>query len=350
MDISDMLEAEESLFRNQEVFDPDYTPEQFEFRDSQMKELTFCLKPALRKGRPSSAFIVGQPATGKTTSVKLVFQHLRDEYAGIVPVYINCHIQSSAYKIFSEIRKAVLRMPPPDSGVPLAKVQDEVFGELAEKGKALVVCLDEINYLLANGTADEILYTLLRAHEVYAGSKTAVFAISTEDVIHAFSDKVRSIFSPVRIEFRPYSGQETIEILRFRRDVGLCSNVLSNALLETIASKTKDLRFGIELMKQSALAAESDASKKILPRHVEKAEKSIQPPEASRDKMVVLSLVRERKEIESGELFEKVAPQLEISYPTFYRMLKKLEAGGFLEIESVAAKDGVGRSSRIRAK
>jgi len=350
MDVSDMLEAEETLFRNQEVFDPDYTPEQFEFRDSQMKEMAFCLKPALRKARPSSAFIVGQPATGKTTSVKLVFQQLKEASSAIIPVYVNCHLQSSAYKIFSEIRKAVMGMPPPDSGVPLTKVQDEVFGELADTKKSLVVCLDEINYLLANGTADEILYTILRAHEVYPGAKTAVFAISTEDVIHAFSDRVRSIFSPVRIEFKPYSGQEIIEILRFRRDMGLCPNVLSNALLDTIASKTRDLRFGIELMKQSAMTAESDASKKILPRHVEKAEKSIQPPEASRDKMVVLSLVRERKEIESGELFEKVGGRLDISYTTFYRMLKKLEAGGFLEIESVAAKDGIGRTSRIRAK
>jgi hypothetical protein len=31
-------------------------------------------------------------------------------------------------------------------------------------------------------------------------------------------------------------------------------------------------------------------------------------------------------------------------------MLKKPVAGGFLEIESAAAKDGKGRSSRIRAK
>ena len=30
-------------------------------------------------------------------------------------------------------------------------------------------------------------------------------------------------------------------------------------------------------------------------------------------------------------------------------MLKRLEAGGFISIESVAAKDGKGRSSRIRA-
>ena len=283
MDASDMLSADETLFRDQDVFDPDYTPEQFEFRDAQLKEMSFCLKPGLRKGRPSSAFLIGQPATGKTTSAKLVFQQLKETSSAIIPVYINCHLQSSAYKIFSEVRRKVLGMPPPDSGVPLARIQDEVFVELAKKKKSLVVCLDEINYLLPNGVADEILYIILRAHEVYPGSKTAVFAIATEDVLHAFSDRVRSTFSPVRIEFKPYSGQESLEILRGRRDAGLYPDVLSDALLEQIADSASDLRHAIELMKQSALAAESDASKKILSKHVEKAKKSIQPKATGSD-------------------------------------------------------------------
>ncbi len=255
--VPDLLGAEETLFRSQEVFDPDYTPEQFEFRDSQLKEMSLCLKPAMRKGRPCSAFLIGRPATGKTTSAKLVLRQAKESSSSIIPVYINCHLQSSPYKIFSELRKTITGFPPPDSGVPLAKVQDEVFNELGEKRKALVVCLDEVNHLLPGGVADEILYTLLRAHEVYPGVKTAVFAISTSEILHAFSDKVRSIFSPVRVEFKPYSGAELLEILRGRRDAGLYPGVLSDALLETIADKTSDLRFGIELLKQSAMAAES---------------------------------------------------------------------------------------------
>lgn len=345
---SEILSSEETLFRNQEVFNPGYIPDQFRFRESQIKEMTYCLRPAISGGRPSSAFIIGDPATGKTTSVRIIFDQLRESTNKVIPVYVNCHLRSSAYKIISEIRKAVIGFYPPDTGIPITRVQDEVFQELAEKGKSLVVCLDDINYLFSNDMADDVLYTLLRAHESYPGVRTCVFAVSTEEVLHRLDQRVRSIFSPVRVEFPSYGSGEVFEILKARRDHGLYPGVLKDPLLKRIASLSKDLRFGIELVKQSALTAEADASKRVTSGHVEKAVKSLKPPEASNEKMVVLSLVREKGPIESGKLFSLAKEHVDISYTSFYRMLKKLQAGGFLEIESVA-KDR-GRTSLIRAK
>jgi cell division control protein 6 len=348
MEIGDILSSEETLFRNQEVFNPDYIPEQFLFRDGQIRELMFCLKPALSGGRPSSAFIHGEPATGKTTSVRLVFKELMEATSNVVPVYINCHLQSSAFRIFSEMRRAVVGMPAPDTGIPITRVQDDVFSRLGRDHKTLVVCLDDINYLFSAGIADDVLYNILRAHEAYPGVRTAVFAVSTEEVLHKLSSRVRSIFSPVRVNFPPYSTLETYEILCSRRDCGIYPDVISDDLLRNISSRTKDLRYGIELLKQVVLTAESDASKVITEEHVEKAIRSMEPPEASNDKMLLLSLVRENQPMESGKLFTMVSERREMSYTGFYRMLKKLEAGGFVEIES--ATKARGRTSIIRAK
>ncbi len=43
-----LLMWDESLFRDPEVFEIDYLPEQFEFRDTQMQELAFQIRPGLR--------------------------------------------------------------------------------------------------------------------------------------------------------------------------------------------------------------------------------------------------------------------------------------------------------------
>jgi cell division control protein 6 len=346
-DTSSILGSEETLFRNLEVFNPDHVPEQFLFRDSQLKELTYAVKPAMRSGRPTNCFLIGNPATGKTTSVRLVFEQLKASTQKVIPVYINCHLQSSAYKIFSEIRKAVLGMAAPDTGIPITRVQDEVFGRLARDKKTLVVCLDDINYLFASGIADDVLYSILRCHESVPGARASVFAISTEEVLHRLDDRVRSIFSPIRVEFGPYKAVEMLDILGSRSTAGLYPDILSKPLLKRIAGSARDLRHGIELVKQAALCAEADASRMIKEEHVEKALTSMQPPEASGDKVLVLSIIREKGPIESGKLLSLVKEQRDITYSSFYRMIKKLESGRFIEIEHVSK--GQGRTGLIRS-
>jgi len=346
MDGSGILGSEETLFRDQEVFNPDHVPEQFLFRDSELKELTYAIKPAMRAGRPTNCFLIGKPATGKTTSVRMVFDQLRDSTQKVVPVCINCHLQSSAFKILSEIRKAVLGMPAPDTGIPITRVQDEVFGRLARDKKALVVGLDDINYLFSAGIADDVLYSILRCHESVPGAVASVFAISTEEVLHRLDDRVRSIFSPVRVEFSPYGKDEILDILNARAGAGLYPGAISAALMKKIADRANDLRHGIELIKQSALCAEADACRRVEARHVDKALKSMLAPEASGDKAMILSLVRERGPIESGKLLSLVKEKRDMTYSSFYRMLKKLEAGRFVEIEHVSK--GKGRTSVIR--
>ena len=47
-----LLMWDESLFQDMEVFEFDYVPGQFEFRETQERELAFQIQPALRGGRP----------------------------------------------------------------------------------------------------------------------------------------------------------------------------------------------------------------------------------------------------------------------------------------------------------
>lgn len=331
---------EETLFRDDEVFNPDYIPDQFRFRDPQLEEMGHALRPVMRGGRASNTFLVGPPATGKTTAVRNVFSELRSATEKAVAVHINCHIQPSAYKIFSAIHRSLFGILPPDTGIPLTKVQEDVFNRLAREKKALVIALDDINFLFANNTANDILYSILRAHESYEKAKTSVFAVATEDLLHVLDERVRSIFHPVRIEFPRYNIRETYSILKKRCIAGLQADVITDSVLRKIVSNTDDLRFGIELIKQSALAAEADASRRIAVKHVDRALKDITIVKTKNDEAKLLEKIKKHGPIESGMLYDIVKKGKNISYTTYYRSLQKLRASNMIKIKPAMKKKG----------
>ena len=45
----DMLSWDESVFRDEQIFEVDHMPEKFVHRESQMNTFTFALRPAIRK-------------------------------------------------------------------------------------------------------------------------------------------------------------------------------------------------------------------------------------------------------------------------------------------------------------
>jgi cell division control protein 6 len=92
-----LLMWDETLFRDPEVLEIDYVPEQFEFRDAQMRELAFQIRPGLRGGRPLNTVCKGLPGTGKTTSIRKLFAEIEETTKKLVPVYINCQIDNTKF-------------------------------------------------------------------------------------------------------------------------------------------------------------------------------------------------------------------------------------------------------------
>jgi len=343
----DILMSEETLFRDDSVFNPDHIPDQFMFRDSQLRELTYALRPAIRGGRPSNVFIMGSPATGKTTSVRLVSGEIKKETDRITMVHINCHMHSSPFKIFSELHRKVFGIAPPDSGVPISGVREKVFTKIGKEKKALVVVLDDINKLFDNDCANDVMYTILRAHESYEGMVTGIIAISTEKVLHLLDDRVRSIFSPVGIDFPRYTDNEMIRILKKRCDAGLYPSVMPDTFLEKIVRKSTDLRFAIELVKQCVIKAEADAAMGVDEIHLERALKSMAEKMEEGKSQRLLYMIKKKGPIESGDLYRLFSEETKISYTTFYRLLKKLQENGSAEIKPLN-KDR-GKTSMIKA-
>ena len=322
--IKDMLMSEETLFRNEEVFNPDYVPENVLHRDAQIRELVLSLKPAMRGGKAGNCFLMGPPATGKTTCAKLVANEVKSKK--LIAVHVNCQVYDTPFKVFSEIHRSVFGFRPAETGIPLTAVYDKIFSFVGKESKVLLVVLDELDRLFLKNSANDVLYRILRAYETHPESRTCVWAISAKDDMHRLDDKVRSVFMPSEIRFWKYTAGEMRGILKERCDAGLYNGVVPDEVLDMICENAKDVRDGIESMRRAVVAVESEALKKVERRHLKFAAGN---ETALSDEEDVIKKALESGPLDSGTLFEAV----KMSYAKFYRTLKKMEASNIIIIE-----------------
>ena len=157
MGIEDILMYDESLFQNINAFDPDYVPPNYNFRDTQMEAMAMSIRPALRGGKPSNAVVLGSPATGKTTAMRKVFDFVEKTSEKVICVYINCQLHTTRFGIFSQIFKKIFGHIPPETGIPFARIYDQIMKDLQKNDKSLVVALDDINYLFQSKNANKVV-------------------------------------------------------------------------------------------------------------------------------------------------------------------------------------------------
>jgi len=338
MTIEDILLGEETLFRDISAFNPDYIPDSLLHRESQMEALAMCLRPALRGGKPKNAVVLGAPATGKTTALRKMFQIAEETSDKLYCVYVNCQISTTRFNIFSDIYEHLMGHRPPETGIPFSRIYGEIMKKLIQEEKALIVALDDVNHLFYSKNANQVFYDILRAHEVFKGARTGLFAIISDIEFRFMLDKnVSSIFIPKEVVFNPYRQEEMKDILRERVKVGFYPGVMSEDVLERIAElaySTGDMRLGIDLLSTSGDLAEADASKTIKMSHVSGAVKNtsagslkstieaLSPIETDLLDFIMNSGDEENT---AGSLYQSFKDIKKVSYASFDRALKKLE-------------------------
>ena len=337
MGIEDILMYDESLFQNINAFDPDYVPPNYNFRDTQMEAMAMSIRPALRGGKPSNAVVLGSPATGKTTAMRKVFDLVEKTSEKVICVYINCQLHTTRFGIFSQIFKKIFGYIPPETGIPFARIYDQIMKDLQKNDKSLVVALDDINYLFQSKNANKVVYDLLRAYEEYPGVRTSIFAILSDlEFKYAFDKNVNTVFIPQEIPFPLYTYSEIEDILRDRAKAGFFPNVLPDDILEQIAMYTLekgDLRVGINLLRSCGNIAEADASREITQDHFEKAidsQISLNVAETLKslndsEKTILKMIIDADGRYNGGELSKIYKEKTGSSYASFNRGLDKLE-------------------------
>jgi len=353
-----MLSWDESVFRDEHVFEIDYVPETFDHRESQLESLKYALRPAVRGSRPLNTMIRGPPGTGKTTAVQKLFGELGTK-GGVRTIRVNCQVDSTRYAVFSRLFENVFDYEPPSSGISFKKLFGQITDQLVEEDEVLAVALDDVNYLFYENEASDTLYSLLRAHEAHPGVRIGVLVVSSDlnlDVIDELDGRVQSVFRPEEVFFPRYDVDEIVGILRERVERGFHDGVVEAPVLDRVAELTAesgDLRVGIDLLRRAGLQAEMRASREIELEDVESAYDRSKYVHLSRclrglsdSERALVEVIAEHDGEQAGAVYEAFHEATDLGYTRYSEIVNKLDELGIVETE-YADLEGRGRSREL---
>ncbi|SFF79467.1 cell division control protein 6 [Halopelagius inordinatus] len=353
-----MLSWDETVFRDEHVFEIDYVPETFDHRETQLQSLKYALRPAVRGSRPLNTTVRGPPGTGKTTAVQKLFGELGAQ-SGVRTVRVNCQVDSTRYAVFSRIFEHIFEYEPPSSGISFKKLFGQITDRLVEEDEVLAVALDDVNYLFYENEASDTLYSLLRAHETHSGAKIGVIIVSSDlslDVIDELDGRVQSVFRPEEVYFPVYDVEEIVGILRERARRGFREDVVGAPELDRVAELTADsgdLRVGIDLLRRAGLHAEMRASQSVELEDIEAAYDKSKYVHLSRvlrglsdSERALVRVVAEYDGEQAGTVYDAFREETDLGYTRYSEITNKLDQLGVIEAEYTEI-EGRGRSRSL---
>jgi cell division control protein 6 len=334
----DMLGAEERLITNEYALDYEFVPKLLPFRENQQKQIVECIKPLLSERNGRNLFVYGAPGIGKTAAARCVLRDLEENTEGVVPVYINCWQKNTTFKIFLEICEVLgYKFLQNKKTTELFKI---IQKDLNEKAAAFV--FDEIDKI----EDFEFLYTLL--NDIY--HKSIILITNHKEILVDMEDRIKSRLTPESLEFKPYTADETFEILKQRSRISIVEGALTEEALRLIvdsSSKRLDIRSGIHLLRETARTAENESSKRITIVHAEKAIGKLEnfqikkSTDLEEDTRFILEVIKENSEKKIGDVFNAYKAKGGVSaYKTFQRKVEKLSKLNFITANKVCGKEG----------
>jgi cell division control protein 6 len=355
----EMLSWDESVFRDEHVFEIDYVPETFYHRDEQTQNLKYALRPAARGSRPLNVMMRGPPGTGKTTAVGKLFDELQT-VTDVNVAHVNCQVDSTRYAVFSRLFEEMFEYEPPTSGISFKKLFGQITDRLVEDDEVLVVALDDVNYLFYDDEASDTLYSLLRAHEAHSGAKIGVVLVSSDldlDIIEELDTRVQSVFRPEEVYFPRYDEPEIADILRERVEYGFHEGAAGPRIIDRVAELTAetggDLRVGIDLLRRAGLNAEMRASRTVELEDVETAYDKSKYVHLSRhlqglsdSERALVGVIAEHDGERAGEVYDAFEEETGLGYTRYSELINKLDQLGLIDATYTSV-DGRGRSRTL---
>lgn len=295
------MTEEPSIVTNPDLLDETYIPANIPVRESYISELTCCLRPALKKKKPMHAWLHGRPGTGKTLTSKFILRKIKAE-AYVDGVYINCWEQNSYYSVLDKLVRElrILGAEKLNTSYKLERLE-QFMGK-----KPFVIVLDEIDQP-KRFERDSIIYNLCNI-----GNLGLICVCNSRTVLYSMDERIKSRLNAKQLEFNHYSESDLAFILKRRAELALCPGSWSEKTLNKIASLAEgDARVAIQTLKNAANNAENDLSKTIKEKHIKKGHNSVKIrnmtyllDKLSSHHRLLYKLVKERKDIQSGELWK----------------------------------------------
>ena len=99
---------ERVILANPDILSESHVLPDIHGRESQLKEISICLRPITEGGKPVNCWLHGKPSVGKTATALWILLKLETE-AGIKGVYVNCWENPTFFSVLEYIARE-LRM------------------------------------------------------------------------------------------------------------------------------------------------------------------------------------------------------------------------------------------------
>lgn len=305
-----------TLFKDERVLYPDFVPDMLPFRDEQISELVFCLKPASIGRKPTNIFVFGKPGTGKTVTLKYVLNELKDYSNRAKGIYINCFEYPSKQSILAKIAN-FLGVAVPTRGVSSQDVFLRIIAVMKTTKVIPIIIFDEAEQLLKDDSTKTLLYDLSRLPEQQKVLLGLVFISNDSFFLSSIDDRIKSSLQCSKIPFEQYNVLELKEILLARTKFAFFDYAVDNEVIALCAAHAfkmgGDSRVALSVLLKAGRLAERKNSKKVLVDHVRASfleEKPIKEEiilNLSQQEKEVLNYLstKPKKQAESCELYKK---------------------------------------------
>ncbi len=270
-----------SVFRQASSLDLSYVPEKLYCRDDALKTLIFNYRRILEeKEQPSiNCLILGKGGVGKTCTARFFGRTFRtiaiENDVNLFIEYFNCINFRSKSKIIREL------LAKYQHGSGRGFSDDEalklILSQLIREQGYMLLIIDEIHLL----KPDDVLAFLDIAETFgHQNAKLSLLLISrSKDWMTIENERILSRLNE-KIQLKPYGFDEAMQILKYRSDLALKEDVISQELLSMICQITvehKNMRHGIEILRKSGSYCDKEEFNSITADIVREASNDVYP-------------------------------------------------------------------------
>ncbi|MFX1321248.1 MAG: Cdc6/Cdc18 family protein [Promethearchaeota archaeon] len=272
MDYFEELLKKPSIFKDESKLDINFIPDELPHREKELSLLSQLFLTLITNPNSISRkiLITGKTGIGKTVTVKLFGDILkkasRKRDISIKYVHINCRKERSSYKVLIKIIHSIHKNFP-QRGYSPQDLLEIIIEYLNKYNLHLLIVLDELSYLINKG--EDLIYSLTRINDDSMNSQQRLSIIGIVRDISCLNNLDSSTLSTLQrniINFDEYSKEQIFNIIKFRADLSLNQNALSDDLIEMISEilfKNGDIRYGLNILWRAAKIAENQNLKYI---------------------------------------------------------------------------------------
>jgi len=255
-----------SVFKDESKLDINFIPSKLPHRDKEISLLSQLFLGLITEPNSISRkiLITGKTGIGKTATVKLFGELLekvsKKRDVNVKYIHVNCRKERTSYKVLIRLIQLIDKRFP-KRGYSPQDLLDILIEFLYRHDLHILIALDELSYLI--NKHEDLIYSLTRINDDTLKGDQRLSIIGIVRDISCLNNLDISTLSTLQrniINFKSYSKNQIFDILKYRAEISLKNNVISDKLLEMISeinNGTGDIRMGLNILWRSCKIAES---------------------------------------------------------------------------------------------